>query len=307
MAISMTTPGTLPRWRVWLIAARPRTLTTSTTPILLATLLAWQQGPVSIVLTVLMLLASVSTHAGCNFTNDYYDSVHGVDDVQTHGPGGMLQAGMLTSADLRKAIAVCFTLAFLTGLPVMISVGWIVLLIALFAAGVAFFYTAGPYPLAYNRLGEVGVFLAMGVAMVCGAYYVHTGTVSGTALALSCAVGLYAAAILHANNIRDIDVDRAHGKITFANTLGRTAAIREYAILVLAPLIIILALVTVQPAYWPLLIGLAVLPRIIGVYNLLKRSRTVERDNIAVPESAQVHLIFALLLSVGLVVMRLIA
>jgi 1,4-dihydroxy-2-naphthoate octaprenyltransferase len=272
---------------------------------MLATLLAWQHGPISIWLTVLMLLASVWTHAGCNFTNDYYDSVHGVDDVQTLGPGGMLQAGMLTDSNLRRAIAVCFTIAFLTGLPVMISVGWIVLLIALFAAGVAFFYTAGPFPLAYNRLGEVGVFLAMGVAMVCGAWYVHTGTVTGTAMALSCAVGLHAAAILHANNIRDIDVDRAHGKITLANSFGRTAALREYAFLALAPLAITIALVALQPAYWPLLISLLVLPRAMGIYNVLKRCRSVEECNIAVPVSAQLHMIFALLLCAGLVVTKL--
>lgn len=307
MAIPMTPSAPMPRWRIWLVAARPRTLTTSTTPILLASLLAWQQEPISLGLTALMLLASMLTHAGCNFTNDYYDHEHGVDEVQVLGPGGMLQAGMLTHTDLRKAISVCFTLAFVAALPVMISVGWIVLLIALFAAGVAYFYTAGPFPLAYNRLGEVGVFLAMGVAMVCGTYYVHTGTVTGTALALSCTVGLYAAAILHANNVRDAETDRAHGKITLANTLGRTAAVREYALLVFAPLAIIVALVALDPAYWPLLASLAVLPRAIRIYRQLKSCRSVEECNITVPESAQLHMIFALLVSAGLVGMRLFA
>jgi len=301
------TLASMPRWRVWLIASRPRTLTTSTTPILLATLLAWQQGPVSIRLTILMLLASVLTHAGCNFTNDYFDSVHGVDGEQTLGPGGMLQAGALTSADLRRAIIACFGLAFVTAVPVMATIGWPVVGIAIFAACVAFFYTAGPFPLAYNRLGEIGVFLAMGIAMVGGTYYVHTGTVTGTALTLATAVGLYAAAILHANNIRDIEVDRAHGKITLANTWGKPIAVREYAFLAIAPLVITIVLVIVQPEYWPLLISLTVLPRGLRITGLLRNSNTVEESNAAVPQSAQLHMIFALLISLGLVIMKVLA
>lgn len=299
--------SSIPRWRIWLIAARPRTLTTSTTPILLATLLAWQQGPVSIWLTMLMLLASVLTHAGCNFTNDYFDSVHGVDGEQTHGPGGMLQAGMLRSTDLRNAIVACFSLAFVVALPVMVTIGWPVVGVGIFAACVAYFYTAGPFPLAYNRLGEIGVFLAMGIAMVGGTFYVHTGTVTGTALTLATAVGLYAAAILHANNVRDMDVDRAHGKITLANTWGKAAAVREYAFLVLAPLVITIILVIVQPEYWPLLISLTVLPRGLRITRLLRNAGTVEAANASVPQSAQLHMFYALLVSLGLVVMKVIA
>lgn len=302
--VSQPNAVSLSRWRVWLTAARPRTLTTSTTPIVLATLLAWQEQPVSAGLTLLMLLASVMTHAGCNFTNDYFDSVRGVDDVQTHGSGGMLQAGFISSDDLRRAIAVSFALAFVAALPVMISIGWIVLVIALFAAGVAFFYTAGPYPLAYNRMGEIGVFLAMGVAMVCGTYYVHTGTVTGSAFALSCSVGLYAAAILHTNNTRDAEVDRAHGKITLANTLGRTAAVREYAFLVGMPLVITVALVLVQPRFWPLLGALLVLPLAAKITKLLSYCQSVAECNSAVPQSAQLHLAYAVLVGAGLVVMR---
>jgi 1,4-dihydroxy-2-naphthoate octaprenyltransferase len=293
-----------PRWRVWLIAARPRTLTTSTTPILVATLLAWPEQSVSPGLTLLMLIASMMTHAGCNFTNDYFDSIRGVDSVQTHGPGGVLQGSHITSDDLRRAITISFGLALLSALPVMISIGWIVLVIALFAAGVAFFYTAGPYPLAYNRMGEAGVFLAMGVAMVCGTYYVHTGTVTGTAFALSCSIGLFAAAILHSNNTRDAEVDRAHSKITLANTLGRTAAVREYALLVLMPLLITVALVLVRPQFWPLLVALLALPLALRVTLLLKHCQTVAECNSAVPQSAQLHMKYAVLVGIGLVIMR---
>ncbi len=288
MIASRSNATSLPRWRVWLIAVRPRTLTTSTTPIMVATLLAWQQQVVSPGLTLLMLIASVMTHAGCNFTIDYFDSIRGVDSVQTHGPGDMLRAGLITSDDLRRAITISFTLALLAALPVMISIGWIVLVIASSLLALPFSTPQGHTRLPTTAWARPGVFLAMGVAMVCGTYYVHAGTVTGTAFALSCSIGLYAAAILHANNTRDAEVDRPRGKITLANMLGRTAAVREYALLVLMPL----------------LVALLVLPLALRVTRLLEHCQTVAECNSAIPQSAQLHMKYAVLVGFGLVIMR---
>ena len=69
----------LPRWRVWFLAVRPWSLTISVVPIILASVLAWQDGEMSWTMAILMLLTSIMTHIGCNLTNDYYDHVSGVD------------------------------------------------------------------------------------------------------------------------------------------------------------------------------------------------------------------------------------
>ena len=102
--------------------------------------------------------------------------------------------------------------------------------LALASLGAAFFYTAGSKALGYVALGEVTVFLFMGPAMVCGAYYVLAGNVTWTAVLLSIPIGALSAATLHANNIRDIEHDRNAGKTTLATLLGRERASTEYLI-----------------------------------------------------------------------------
>ena len=254
------------------MAVRPWSLTISVIPIVLASARAWQDGEMSWPFAILMLLLSIMTHVGTNLTNDYFDHIHGVDAQQLQGPGRMLQKGHLSDRDLRNGMIVAFAVALALGIPVIVHLGWLGVLFALLGAGVAFLYTGGPHPLAYNRMGEIGVFVAMGWVM--GAYYVHTGTVTVASFLLASAMGSYAAAILHANNARDAEVDLRHRKHTLANTFGRQWAIREYAFFVLAPVGLTILLIALRPEYWPLLGGIVVIP--IAFYNieLLKRART---------------------------------
>ncbi|HWV23756.1 MAG TPA: 1,4-dihydroxy-2-naphthoate octaprenyltransferase, partial [Thermomicrobiales bacterium] len=228
MATMTPAPIPMSAWRVWFLAVRPWSLTISVVPILMASALAWQDGKMSIPFGLLMLLTSVLTHVGCNLTNDYFDNESGVDIVQNEGQGRMLQDGHLTDRDIRRGMIVSFVLALMFGAPIIVRLGWIGVAFALIGAGVAFFYTGGPWPLAYNRLGEFGVFVAMGIVMVGGAYYVHTGTLTWPVALLATNTGLYAAGILHSNNMRDLDVDLDHHKHTLANTFGWTWGVREY-------------------------------------------------------------------------------
>lgn len=291
----------LPRWKVWFLAVRPWSLTISVIPIVLASALAWQDGEMSWLFTILMLLLSVMTHIGTNLTNDYFDHVHGVDAQQLLGPGRMLQRGHLSDRDLRNGMAVSFAIALALGIPIIIHLGWIGAILAVVGAGVAFFYTGGPYPLAYNRLGEIGVFVAMGWVMVMGAYYVHTGTVTIASFLLASAMGMYAAAILHANNMRDAEVDLRHNKKTLANAFGRQWAIREYTLLVLGPVGLTILLIALQPEYWPLLGGIVIIP--IAFYNIemLKRVRTEADGSVVVASTTRLHQRYGLYIIAGLV------
>lgn len=283
-------PVQMPRWKVWFMATRPWSLTISVIPILLATVLAWTYGSVSITFGVLMLLTSISTHIACNLTNDYFDNESGVDIVQNEGQGRMLQDGHLSSSDLRNGMVVSFTLAMLFGVPIIMRLGWIGLLFALVGAGVAFLYTGGPWPLAYNRMGEIGVFTAMGLVMVGGAFYVHTGTITWPAAILATNIGLYAAAILHSNNMRDIDVDAMHSKHTMANTFGWTWGIREYITLVVAPLFLTVVLVLLQPEYWLVLATLLVVPLILEAVRHMKSTDQGGLTSAIVQQSNKLHL-----------------
>lgn len=293
--------ATVPRWKIWFLAVRPWSLTISIIPIVLASALAWQDGAISWPFASLMLLLSILTHIGTNLTNDYFDHVSGVDSQQLLGPGSMLQRGHLTDRDLRNGMIVAFTLAFILGIPVIVHLGWLGVLFAVIGAGVAFFYTGGPWPLAYNRLGELGVFVAMGWVMVMGAYYVHTGTVTLASFLLASGMGSYAAAVLHANNMRDAEVDLQHRKHTLANTFGRAWAIREYTAFVLTPIALIILLITLRPDYWPLLGGIVVIP--IAFYNieLVKRAQSEADGSLTVGATTKLHQRWGLYVTLGLI------
>jgi 1,4-dihydroxy-2-naphthoate octaprenyltransferase len=288
-----------PLWKVWFFAIRPFSFTTSTVPILAASALALFDGELDPLWLVLMLVASMATHAGCNLANDYYDDESGVDRKQVIGQAGVLQQGWLTRRDLGFGIVAAFAIAFIAALPIMIDIGWPIVILAIASAAAAYFYTGGPFPLAYWALGEVTVFLAMGVGMVIGTYYVHTGRVSASAVLLSLAIGCVVTAILHANNIRDREVDRQHRKRTLANLLPRRIADIEYQALVMLPWPIVAIMILVEPGTWPIAVSLLALPRAIQLARTIPAADTPHELNPFVRRSAGSHLQFGLLLTVG--------
>ena len=306
MSALSQTPVQLPRWRIWFLAVRPWSLTISVVPILLATALAWAHGEVSIVFGILMLLTSVLTHIACNLTNDYFDNESGVDVVQNEGHGRMLQEGHLTNRDLLAGMVVSFALALLFGIPIIVRLGWLGLLFAIVGAGVAFLYTGGPWPLAYNRMGEIGVFVAMGLVMVGGAFYVHTGEITFTATILAINVGLYAAGILHGNNMRDIEVDASHRKLTLANTFGWTWGVREYIALLVTPLVLTVVLVIENPDYWLLLATLMVTQQTVAAIRHMIEAGEGTLTSEVVGRSTMLHQRYGLIATIALIVTKLV-
>jgi 1,4-dihydroxy-2-naphthoate octaprenyltransferase len=202
---------------------------------------------------------------------------------------------------MRFGIAFCFAGAFLAALPIIAEMGAVILWIGVFSAAAAFFYTGGPYPLAYYALGEVTVFLAMGIGMVMGAYYVNTGTWTVESALLATAMGLLSAGFLHANNVRDIETDRRQQKRTLANLFGRHAATIEYAVLVFVPFACAVAMVILQPATWPVLIVFVAVPTALGLTRQISTETAPAALNRIVRKSAGLHLRFGILASAGLV------
>ncbi|HEV2127815.1 MAG TPA: 1,4-dihydroxy-2-naphthoate octaprenyltransferase [Thermomicrobiales bacterium] len=295
-----------PLWKVWLVAVRPFSFTTSTVPVIAASMLALYEGAVNVWALILMLIASISTHAGCNLANDYYDDETGVDKKQVIGQAGVLQANWLTRREIGFGIIVAFAVALVAALPIMIDIGRPIVILALLSAAAAYFYTGGPFPLAYWALGEVTVFLAMGVGMVVGTYYVHTGAVSTIAVLLSVAIGCVVTAILHANNIRDREVDRQHRKRTIANLLPRGFANAEFQVLVLVPFALIAAMIVLDPGSWPIAVSALALPRALFLARTIADADTPRELNPYVRQSAGLHMQFGLLITAGYIAARLI-
>ncbi len=219
-------------WNAWYRAARPRTLTATYVPLGLAAVIAVQAGTFDLVRFVLSLIGALFLQIAANLINEYWDYRRGADTLKQAGQGMIIKEGVLTPQRVLIGAIATVVAGSLIGLFLLTQSGPLLLWIGLGGVLVVITYTAGPFPLAYNGLGEVAVFIFMGPLMVLGAYYVMAREFSWTPVVAAIPIGFMVAAILHANNVRDIDADRAVNKRTLAVLLGLRIAKIEYLVLV---------------------------------------------------------------------------
>lgn len=289
-----------PAVRIWLQAVRIFSFTASIIPILVGSSLALVDDAFDTPLFLVMLLASVACHAGANLANDYFDHRKGIDTPDSLGPSKVIQQGLLSPEQVRTGMVVAFSIATALGLYVVFRTGWGILVLALASLAAAYLYTGGPKPLGYIALGEIVVLIFMGPVMIAGAHYVLTGSVTGLAIMLSLPVGFLVAAILHANNVRDIPLDRAAGKITLATLLGRRGATYEYWGLVGGAFALTLLVVAVRPDLWPVLATFGSLPIAVRQCRAISSGEDAPELNRVLRSTAGLHLRFGTLLTLGL-------
>jgi len=216
-------------WVTWVEAARPRTLPAAVAPVLVASALALRDdlfdAPAALACLVFALLIQIGT----NFANDYYDFVKGADTAERVGPRRAVAAGLVPPAAMRRAMAGVFAAAFLVGLTLLGCGGWPLLVIGVASVLCGIAYTGGPYPLGYNGLGDVFVFVFFGLVAVGATYFVQTRLVTGEVLLIGCGIGALATNILVVNNYRDVETDAKAGKRTLAVRFGRRFARVQFA------------------------------------------------------------------------------
>ncbi|HWC86618.1 MAG TPA: 1,4-dihydroxy-2-naphthoate polyprenyltransferase [Solirubrobacteraceae bacterium] len=207
--------------RIWLMAARIRTLPAAVAPVLVGTALAGFAGTFHPLRFLAALIGAVFIQVGTNLSNDYSDARRGADADDRLGPVRVTAGGLVPPRRVLEATYVSFAVAVLAGVYLVAVAGWELLLVGAASILAGVLYTGGPRPYGYEGLGEVFVFLFFGVVAVAGSYFVQVRHLSWEAFALAVPVGLLAAAILVVNNFRDIDSDRRAGKRTLAVRLGR--------------------------------------------------------------------------------------
>jgi len=291
-----------PPLRVWLRAVRIFSFTASVTPVLTGSAFALVAREVSPLLFILIAAACVLCHAGCNLANDYFDHRKGIDSSASLGPAGVIQDGWLTEAQVRTGMIVAFGAATVLGLVVLALSTWWLLALALPSLIVAVLYTGGPKPMGYMALGEVTVLLFMGVGIVCGTFVAMAGSLTREVTLGSLGISVLVAAILHANNLRDFDLDRAAGKRTLAHVLGWQRAITEFIALIVLAYGFTALLIIIYPSNWPTALVLLTLPAAVALIQLVRSSANVQALNASVRGIAQHHFRFGLLLSLGLVI-----
>lgn len=283
----------------WYKAARPRTLTATYAPLGLAAVIAIQQGVFDLVRFVLSLVAALFLQVAANLINEYFDFKRGADEHKTAGQGMIIKNAVLTPRDVLVGAIVTVLAGVLIGLFLLAQSGPLLFWIGLGGVLVVITYTAGPFPLAYNGLGEIAVFLFMGPLMVLGAYYVMARDFNWLPVIAALPLGFMVAAIMHANNVRDLDADRAVNKRTLAVKLGRQNARIEYIVLVAGAYLSVGLLVLLGVLPVTTLLVLVTLPEARRLVDIIRTSEAVPLLHQAMGRTAKLHGRFGLWLVVG--------
>ncbi len=285
--------------KVWVLAARVRTLPAAAAPVIVGTGAAVGTGDFRLLPALAALVGALLLQIGANLANDVFDFERGADTADRLGPTRVTQAGLLTPRQVRAGMAFVFGLAALIGIYLVAVGGWAILLIGMAATLAALAYTGGPFPLGYHGLGELFVFLFFGLAAVCGTYLVQAGAVRAVAWGAAVPVGLLAVAIIVVNNLRDIGTDRAAGKRTLAVRLGERATRGEYLTLVAGAYLVPPLLWAAGVASgWAMLAWLS-LPLVPPLVRRVLRERGRVLNGV-LAGTARLELVYGLLLAVGL-------
>jgi 1,4-dihydroxy-2-naphthoate polyprenyltransferase len=288
--------------RVWLLAARPRTLPAAIAPVLVGTALAGTLGTFKVLTFIATLLGAILIQIGANLSNDYSDARRGADTEDRLGPVRVTAGGLVPPKQVLIATYVAFGLAVLVGVYLIVTAGWQLLIVGAASILAGVLYTGGPKPYGYEGLGEVFVFLFFGLVAVTGTYFCQRQHLTWESFVLAVPVGLLATAILVVNNVRDLETDRRAGKRTLAVRMGRARTRAMYAALVygaflLAPVAWIAGGEGLSP--WLFLSWLA-LPLAVPLVRLVRSKVDGPSLNGALAKTGMLQLVFCVLLSIGL-------
>lgn len=286
------------KMKAWLEAARPKTLPASFSPVLLGCALAYRDNVFNWIPAVLCALVALLAQIASNFANDYFDFKKGADKEDRLGPERAVASGWITPKAMLKGTFIALALSCLCGCLLLLYGGWELILVGIAIALCVLAYSAGPFPLAYNGLGDVCVLLFYGVIPVCFTYYVQALSFSLLSFLLSISLGLLSVNILIVNNYRDYEQDKAARKRTTIVLFGRRFG--RIAYLVNGVLAVLIAL--------PLLMGGTVWAEcLFGVFCVLFASTWMEMRhaegrelNKTLGRTARNVFVYAVLLSVVL-------
>ena len=231
----------MPSFKVWLSAARPRTLPLSIAGILVGGGLALQENAYNGLIFGLAILATLGFQILSNYANDYGDGVKGTDNDERVGPARAMQSGLLTATHLKKAIIITSSITVVIVLSLIYSafgkdqflLSLLFLLLGIAAIIAAIKYTVGRSAYGYKGLGDVFVFLFFGLVGVLGSFFLFTQYIQFIHILPAITIGALSVMVLHLNNMRDRVSDTRVGKNTLAVILGQKGAVRYHNILFL--------------------------------------------------------------------------
>ena len=286
----------LPKLKLWFEGARPKTIPAAVVPVIVGT--ASVESSLTIYKLLLALVVSIALQVGVNYANDYSDGIRGTDQDRV-GPRRLVGSELVSAERVKLAAGISFLVAAIAGLVLAIVTSLFLILIGCLAILAAWFYTGGSKPYGYSGFGEISVFVFFGLVATVGSSYVQSQTIESISILCSVPVGLLASALLVVNNFRDIETDSETGKQTFAVRLGKAKTQTFFALLLLGSLgmYVLIAMLYTYLA----LITLVAIPLSLKLIKDIYTKESAE-DLIKILENtAKLHLLAGILLSIGLV------
>ncbi|MGB5893996.1 MAG: 1,4-dihydroxy-2-naphthoate polyprenyltransferase [Ignavibacteriaceae bacterium] len=288
------------KFESWILASRPRTLLAAVVPVIVGSALAISQNKFTLILSLIAMFCSILIQVGTNFTNDLYDYLKGTDKEDRIGPRRVLVSGLISKSEMKIGIITVFGFAFLLGLYLVYAAGIVILIIGVLSITAGLACTAGPYPFAYNGLGDVFVFAFFGIVGTTGTYYLHLHEFSLLSFLIAVPVGALITNILVVNNYRDIEEDREADKYTLAVKLGKKFTRFQFInSITISYLILFIIYFKYDFTYWIFLplISLPVAAKLISMLQNLEGKEL----NKTLELSAKYAALFGLLFSLGLI------
>jgi 1,4-dihydroxy-2-naphthoate octaprenyltransferase len=285
---------------VWISATRPRTLPAALAPVLVGSAFAWRDNSLVWPAALACLGFALLIQIGTNFANDYFDFIKGADTAERVGPRRAVASGLVSPVKMKLATILVFAAAFLVGLTLLKYGSWPLLVIGVTSILCGIAYTGGPYPLGYNGLGDVFVFIFFGLVAVGATYFVQAGAVTFDVMLAACAVGLLSTNILLVNNYRDVETDAKAGKRTLVVRFGRRFARIQFGVSLAVAFTIPVHLV-LRGYPLPALLPLAILPLALRQIVRLAAARTPAELIALLGDTGKLLALYAILLSAGVI------
>ena len=289
-------------WRVWWQLTRPHTLTASFAPVFLGTMIAIRDTQIDWTLFTAMLVASLLIQAATNMFNEYYDFARGLDNEKSVGIGGAIVRNGVKPKTVLGLAFLLYGISGIIGIYICMQTSWWLLVVGGVSMIIGYLYTGGPYPIAYTPFGEVFSGVFMGFLIVIIAFYIQTATITIDSILLAVPSTLLVAAIMMANNIRDIVGDAASGRKTLAILAGRPAAVNillAFFVLSYVWIVVLVLFGSITP--WALLVFISVVKpvKIIKIFKIHTEPLKVMP---AMKDTGITNTLFAFLLAIGLLI-----
>jgi len=296
--------------QIWWEGIRPSYLPLSILPLLLGSVLAWMQtitiktplGHFHFLHFLLALASIILLQIGAHLINDYYDYMHGIDTSNGLGPGGLIQQGLVKPANVLAVGLTALAFGTLGGIIVAMSGGLLVYVFGLVGLLCAYFYSATARSLSSLGLSELVSFLVFGPLITLGAYMIQTGHADRFVFVYSLPLGFLAAAVIHGNNMRDIESDAQAGKHTLASLVGLRLSRGIYLLLLIAAYVPLLVLAVPRHTLHLLLITLWTLPTLVVLITGILRTDTPAGLHQIMLQTIRLATYFTLLLAVALLI-----